>query len=244
MKFLYNNHDVYRETYRLYQYNDNDFRIVLNKYCRQKGFEDVKTNNYIPKTDSEEVQRVSLSRSRKRIREIALCNDFEYFATITVNSKNCDRFSLSACQESLRKKLHKLKRKNKNFAFLFITEKHKDGAFHFHGLVRGLELYINNNGYFSNSVFDEIGFNSFSKIKDYTKCCNYICKYITKDCIKNEHNQIYFCSRGLKKPLSYNIKPIDIDWKYENDFVKLSDFSLSDLSEEQIIKFMQLEEEF
>lgn len=244
MKFLFNKSDVFRETFTFYQYNDNNCRIVLNKYCRQKGFEELKNNNYIPQEDSEEVQRVSLSRSRRRIREIALSNNFEYFATITVNEKNCDRFSLTKCQENLRKRLHKLKRRNKNFAFLFITEKHKNGAFHFHGLVRGLDLYVNKNGYYSNTIFDEIGFNSFSKIKDYTKCCNYICKYISKDCVKNEQNQIYFCSRGLKKPIKYNIKPIDLNWNYENDFVKIKDFNINDLSQEDLIKFLTLEEEF
>lgn len=244
MKFLFNKQDVYRETFYLYQYNENDFRICLQKFARQKGFEEEKKTGYIPQTEPEEVQRVSLSRTKRHIRELALCNGFEYFATLTVDSANADRFSLTDCQDLLRKKLKKLKRKNSDFAYLFITEKHKNGAFHFHGLVKGInDFYINSNGYLSHEVFDEIGFNSFSKIHDFEKTCNYITKYITKDCIKNEHNQIYFCSRGLKKATKYIIKPdFDIDFTYENDFCKLRDFHIPDMSQEELLKFMLLKE--
>lgn len=91
---------------------------------------------YNEKAHSNEVERISLSRTKRDIKEIALCNNFTYFATLTIDSKNCDRFSLTECQELLRKKLKKLKRKNSDFAYLFITEKHKNGAFHFHGLIR------------------------------------------------------------------------------------------------------------
>lgn len=78
------------------------------------------------------MRRCSLSRTKRNIREIALSNDFEYFATITVASEKADRFNLDECQEKLRKIFKKLKRKNKNFAYIFITEKHQNGAFHFH----------------------------------------------------------------------------------------------------------------
>ena len=173
---------------------------------------------------------------------MALCNDFEYFATFTVNSEKCDRYSLNEVQDKLKKVLHKIKRKNKNFAFLIITEKHRDGAFHFHGLVKGItDLYVNNNGYLSSMIFDnELGFNSFSKIKDYTKCCNYITKYITKDCIKNSHNQIYISSRGLKKATREEFTNIDFTPTFTNDFVEIKDFTVDSLSKDELLYFINL----
>lgn len=194
MKFLFTKFDIYNEKYFLYQYNSETIRIVHNKFTREKGFEEFKQSHIIPQTEPDEIERVSLSRTRRNIRELALCNDFKYFATLTINSEHCDRFHLSDCQKLLRQKLKKLKRKNEEFAYLFITEKHKNGAFHFHGLIKGVDdFYINNNGYLSHEVFDEIGFNSFSKIRDYSKTCNYILKYITKDCVKNEaRHSLYF----------------------------------------------------
>lgn len=229
-----------KDTYIFYRYNDTSCRICNIKY---KKIEKKEKNYYIPQYDDEETQRVSLSRTRRHIRELALCNNFEYFATLTISSEKCDRFSLTECQDLLKKKLKKLKRKNNNFAYIFITEKHKNGAFHFHGLIKGVDdFYINDNGYLSHSVFDEIGFNSFSLIKDYNKTCNYILKYITKDCVKNENNQIYIRSRGLKLAESYEIYPISFDWSYSNDFCNIRDFTFDELSTFELLQFYNISE--
>lgn len=102
-------------------------------------------------------------------------------------------------------------------------------------------MYINDNGYLSSKIFDnELGFNSFSKIKDYTKCCNYITKYITKDCIKNSHNQIYISSRGLKKSTKEEFKNIDFIPTFTNDFVEIKDFTVDSLSKDELLYFINL----
>ena len=242
MKFIYTKQNVYSTRFFLYNYNNNNFRIVKIKSCRNSGFEEIKKKNSFIDVNSEEIKRQSLSRTKRNIRELALCNDFEYFATFTVNSEKCDRYVLNVVQDKLKKVLHKIKRNNKNFAFLIITEKHKDGAFHFHGLIKGIsDLYINDNGYLSSKIFDnELGFNSFSKIKDYTKCCNYITKYITKDCIKNSHNQIYISSRGLKKATREEFTNIDFTPTFTNDFVEIKDFTVDSLSKDELLYFMNL----
>ena len=242
MNFIFNKNQVYSTRFFLYNYNNNNFRIVKVKSCRNSGFEEIKKKNNFIDFNSEEVQKSSLSRTKRNIRELALCNDFEYFATFTVNSEKCDRYSLNEVQDKLKKVLHKIKRNNKDFAFLIITEKHKDGAFHFHGLVKGInDLFVNDNGYLSSKIFNnELGFNSFSKIKDYTKCCNYILKYITKDCIKNSHNQIYISSRGLKKATREEFTNIDFIPTFTNDFVEIRDFTVDSLSKDELLYFMNL----
>ena len=242
MNLLFNKNQVYSTRFFLYNYNDTNFRIVKVKSCMNSGFEEINKKHNFVDVNSEEIQRQSLSRTKRNIRELALCNDFEYFATFTVNSEKCDRYVLNEVQDKLKKVLHKIKRNNKDFAFLIITEKHKDGAFHFHGLIKGIsDLYVNNNGYLSSMIFDnELGFNSFSKIKDYTKCCNYITKYITKDCIKNSHNQIYISSRGLKKATKEEFSNIDFTPTFTNDFVELKDFTVDSLSKDELLYFMNL----
>lgn len=242
MKLIFNKNQVYSTRFFLYNYNGTNFRIVKVKSCRNSGFEEIKKKNNFIDVNSEEVQKASLSRTKRNIRELALCNDFEYFATFTVNSEKCDRYVLNEVQDKLKKVLHKIKRNNKDFAFLIITEKHKDGAFHFHGLIKGInDLFINNNGYLSSKIFNnELGFNSFSKIKDYTKCCNYILKYITKDCIKNSHNQIYISSRGLKKATKEEFTNIDFTPTFTNDFVEIKDFTVDSLSKDELLYFMNL----
>lgn len=243
MNLIFNKNQVYSTRFFLYNYNNNNnFRIVKVKSCRNSGFEEIKKKNSFIDVNSEEIKRQSLSRTKRNIRELALCNDFEYFATFTVNSEKCDRYSLNEVQDKLKKVLHKIKRNNKDFAFLIITEKHKNGAFHFHGLVKGItDLYINDNGYLSSRIFNnELGFNSFSKIKDYTKCCNYITKYITKDCIKNSHNQIYISSRGLKKATREEFSYIEFTPTFTNDFVEIKDFTVDSLSKDELLYFMNL----
>lgn len=238
--FLFSQNYAYSSKCYLYNYNNRYFRICFLKSCRQKGFEDISSQN---KTDKEEVDRISLSRTRRNIRELALCNDFEYFCTITVNSAKCDRYSLDEVQDNLRKCLRNIRNNSDNFKYLIITEKHKDGAFHFHGLMSGVsDLYLNKYGYLSSSKLDVLGFNSFSIIKSIEKVANYILKYITKDCVKNSKNQVYISSRGLKKAerteLNTNINN-DINFSYSNDFVDILDFDLQNCSRDFLLKIMK-----
>ena len=245
MNLIYTKNDVYTTRYFLYNYNDRDFRIVKVKSCRNTGFEEVfKNEQKFIDVNSDETKRVSLSRTKKNIRELALANDFTYFVTFTIDSVKCDRYSLDKCQTQLKKILHKIKRKNKDFAYILITEKHKDNAFHFHGLMKNInDLYTNSNGYLSSHIFtDELGFNSFSEIRDYTKCCNYITKYITKDCVRNSHNQIYISSRGLLKATREELPFIQFTPNYTNDYVELLDFRLDELSQQQKLYFLSLKE--
>lgn len=228
----------------IYVYNDNLIRLVKINSCKKSGFES--NEPYQTDVNSAESLRCSLSRSKKNIREIALCNNFQYFSTLTVDSNKADRYSLEICQKKLKNTLEKIKRKNKDFKYIFITEKHQDGAFHFHGLTKCFDndLYINSYGYLSSKLLTKhLGFNSFSHIKDYNKCCNYITKYITKDCIKNLHNQIYICSRGLLKASKEEIKNIDFEPSFTNDYCDILDIDLTTYDKSKLFHiFSQLQE--
>lgn len=237
---IFSKNIVYNSKSYLYNYNGRFFRICSIKSCREKGFEDISCRK---KTYKKEVDRISLSRTRRNIRELALCNDFEYFCTLTVNSSKCDRYSLDEVQDNLRKCLRNIRNSSCHFKYLIITEKHKDGAFHFHGLMSGLsDLYYNKYGYMSCSKLDVLGFNSFSKIESLEKVCNYILKYITKDCVRNSKKQVYISSRGLKKAerseLNTNINN-DIAFSYSNDFVDILDFDVQNCSRDFLLKIMQ-----
>ena len=227
-------------------YNNTYFSLCRfpdkNAYCYERKRERrLKADWEKNLTDNKEIERISLSRTKNNIKNICLSNNFEYFCTMTVNSKNADRFSLQEVQDKMKKICKSIKRKNKDFAYIYITEEHKNGAFHFHGMVKNIDLYINKNFYLSSADFDKLGYNSFSPIKDYNKCCNYITKYITKDCVKNENNQIYFCSRGLSK--GFEEYMIDSDLKkifvvpegakspvFENEYCQKIDFSIDRLN--------------
>lgn len=118
---------VYHEgtRYFLYNYSNNIYRFCVVKNYR-KPKQELKVDY-----NSDENKRIAKSRAIRTIKEYAMCNDFEYFITLTVSSSSCDRFSLDECQSKMKKMFKAYKRKNKNFAYLIVTEQHKDRGFPF-----------------------------------------------------------------------------------------------------------------
>lgn len=209
-----------QEQYEVVNYNGiyKEYIVIKNASCGRKS------NNLKlvdTSTDIEEVERISKSRIRQKIKELALCNDFEYFFTQTLKD---NRYDLENFKKNIQAKFKAYKRKNKDFIFLIIYEKHKDGAFHLHGLVGGLgnDLHINDNGYYSLSFFEELGYNSLSAIKDKLKVSHYITKYLSKDPVKTDSNVSYFHSRGLKFAKRFYIDDLDTSFlkkSFENDYI-------------------------
>jgi len=188
---------------------------------RESGFEEISGKTEKP-TIKSEVERISTSRIKAKIKDFSECNDFQFFYTQTISQ---NRFNLEDFKDTMQKKFKAYKRKNKDFIYLIIFEKHKNGAFHLHGLIGGVntsDLYINNNGYLSLKFFDDIGFNSISKIKDKMKISNYILKYITKDFQKTDSGYSYFHSKNLKVPICEIISSIPSNARiiFENDYIK------------------------
>lgn len=260
-------------------YNDTYTRLQVQRFNHEKKKKnrvfDILCKLGVNNDNEEESERTSLSRTKRNIKEICLANSFEYFVTLTINKQSCNRLVLTECQELLKKELKKYKRKESDFGYIFITEKHDKDGFHFHGLVKGIDIsdlkQFTKNDYdlslgnklpykLINSIkrgdviyhltwWDDLGYNTLSPIRDYNKCCNYILKYITKDCVRNEHNQIYICSRGLKKAKRQEIMPFDINhyniyiekngqllskiYNDERGFITSIDFDWEELNEHQ-----------
>ena len=54
----------------------------------------------------------------------------------SINNDYCNRYDIDVAQEHLTHILKNYKKLHKDFKYILITEKHKDGAFHFHGLMK------------------------------------------------------------------------------------------------------------
>lgn len=221
---IYSKNQVFKEKFFRVDYNQNYYEYILLRSCRMSGFEEIcKKDKKI--IDKEEVQRIEKSRIKSKIKEYALCNDFEYFYTQTLNS-NYDRYDLEEFKKIIQKKFKAYKRKNTNFKYLLIFEKHKNGAYHLHGLLSGLgiDVYTNSNNYLSLAFFEDLGFNSLSKVKDNIKVAHYITKYITKDFEKTASGYSYFHSKNLKTAqkteLNFNEYKDDLNLVYQNEFIK------------------------
>ena len=135
LSFLNYKSNVYKPRFIVRQYDNYTGRVIKLRNVRQKGFEEFLKNESIfdkcIQTDSEEIERISISRTKRNIRELCLCNDFEYFATWTINSENFDRFHLDNVVSEMKKLLKAFQRKYKNFKYLYIIEQHIEGGYHF-----------------------------------------------------------------------------------------------------------------
>lgn len=156
--------------------------------------------------------RQSLSRSRSAVRDYILSNEWQYFVTLTVRKEVVNRYSLSDILALIRPFLHELGR-NKGFKYMIVPERHKDGAYHFHGVMSGIDVcdlppYAPKDaldaGYQQWPLWSKkFGFNTVGRIKDAIGVGFYVSKYITKDLCSEAvkaGQHTYFHSRGLNKP--------------------------------------------
>lgn len=157
--------------------------------------------------------RQSLSRSRSAVRDYILANDWDWFVTLTLSPEKVPcRYSLSDVLSLIRPFLHELGR-NKGFRYCIVPERHKDGAWHFHGVMSGIDVCelppwapkdVLDAGYLQWPLWaNKFGFTTVGYIKDKIGVGFYVSKYITKDlCTEavEAGQHTYYHSRGLNKP--------------------------------------------
>lgn len=190
----------------------------------------------------------SLSRTRATIFELAMCNEWEYFLTLTLNPEQHDRHDLNDYKKKLSvwiknyNRLHGTKIK-----YLLIPELHNDRkSWHMHGLVMELpethltefkatetlpvailiEIAKGNKVYDWPAYRKAFGYITITKIRNAESVSKYITKYITKDLIKTKielNNHLYYCSKGLKRAEKLHQGKItrDFDEDFGNEYVKI-----------------------
>lgn len=163
----------------------------------------------------------SISRSKTIINEYALCNQWQYFVTITINKEKMDRYDVQAYRKKLSSFINHYNRDNNcKLKYLLIPELHSDGAIHMHGLFSDvpefdLELFTLEHNIpkklkkliLAGRVFynwlpyaEKFGWVTFEKIQSNVAISFYILKYVTKKpAIEELGKHLYFCSHGLSK---------------------------------------------
>lgn len=145
----------------------------------------------------------STNRTAKRIRQIAFNNPWNMFVTFTASADKVDRYDFEKTSTLLREQLaylvKKCKRKNIELKYLVIPEMHKDGAYHFHGMLYAdnIEKFfqcecdtISVNGKEKNNIklfTRKVGFNDVQIIRNELKATKYITKYISK-CVEDANS--------------------------------------------------------
>lgn len=197
-------------------------KLVRHNAIRTKGIEEVVVRN--PKgTVNEEKLDSNISRAKNRIFELALCNPWTIFLTVTLDPKKYDRNDLGRFQRDLAQFIRNYNRNHGlSIKYLLIPEEHKRGGWHMHGFLMGLPeshlrqfglserlpKYIREKLKQGQLVYDwmayrnKFGFCDLEAVRDSFAVSAYVTKYITKDLdrtVKASGAHLYYCSQGLKR---------------------------------------------
>jgi len=252
IKLNYNKKDIFNYDYiKFLKYNNDNYKLIQFKHpVRKPGFEEDSKfkidNEDIEETEKtenqeEEYLRQSISRTKKNIHDYALCNDFQYFVTLTFDRKKYDSTDIRLLKLQVGQWLNNYKKRtNSNLKYLLIPELHSDKEhFHFHGLISGIEditeFRESSKGimrYNWKSWHDKFGFTSLEQIRSLESVSKYITKYITKDLVIEFNKQRYLVSKGLKKPETFfalNNYTKEIPCNFENEYVRILNISSYDM---------------
>lgn len=222
--------------YNIKKYNDDMYKLTYNKMpIKRPGFE--QDTNFKRSRDVNEVKLTNnVTRARTRVFEYSMCNDFDYFVTLTINNDLLDRYDLKAYIKKLGQFIRDYRKKHGvNIQYLLIPEKHKDGAWHMHGVIKGIpkeHLKTNKHGYKDWEDYSKrFGYISIDDIKNQVAVSKYITKYVSKSFDKDggiteKESKLYYSSRGLKRPQKkkegtlsrYQLEKIP--FTFDNDYVK------------------------
>lgn len=159
----------------------------------------------------------SLSRTRRLILEKALCNNWDWFCTFTLDKKKYDRKDLLKFKTSFTQFIRDERKRDQNIKYLLIPEKHEDGAWHIHGLLAGLDEVVSfkdwsKQGHYvprkliANDYYNwpryqrKFGFCSLGRLKCPVRSAFYVSKYVNKNpdrMVTESGSNIYLSSNGL-----------------------------------------------
>lgn len=206
----------------LRDYNGHGFKLISLACYRQSGFEDSE-RKYTPKlcAGNEEKLQNNLVRARSTIYELALCNEWQWFVTLTLDKQKYNRYDLAKYIKDFGQFIRDYKKKTNNAVkYLLVPEHHKDGAWHLHGLIMGLpteclheftlseklpkrireRIASGKEVYTFTEYARKFGYSVFETIENHNAISRYITKYISKESMTtitelNAHS--YYCSKGL-----------------------------------------------
>ncbi len=200
--------------YTIHRYTDEIYKVIAFKGQRDpdaislRGMSD-------PKQNDSKLEN-NFSRARSLVLQYALCNEWDYFFTGTLDQRKFDRFDLDTYSSRLSQFIRdKRKKYQSQIQVLLVPERHKDGAWHIHGLISGLPARqlraftppapqrLIDGGFLNWPDYQNtFGFCSLAPIRDPVATAFYITKYVSKDLSRRSGDvgkHLYFHSRPLKK---------------------------------------------
>jgi hypothetical protein len=206
--------EILKQNYVLLKKYGERYKIIfIRGATREKGWQDcieAISNNI----KGVEKMSCSLVRSKSRIYELAVCNDWDYFVTLTLDKEKIDRYDLGGYIKKFGYFIqHYNSRSGGNVKYILIPEMHKDGAWHMHGFMKGINNGdLQGSGNYDKKTMEQyktwrqyaekFGFMSLARIQNKEACSVYVTKYVTKG-VKGRkgdlNKKMYYCSKGLKR---------------------------------------------
>ena len=250
--FFKANHGVARYDFNhatLQEYNDHTYKLTVFKYPYDT-MPELRKPSVRGEVNTEKL-RNNLSRTKSTIFELAMCNPWEYFVTLTIDGSKHDRSDLASYEKALRNMIKNYNaRHNAKIRFLLIPEFHSDKInYHMHGLMMGIpqecleeftadmflpesilkKVEVGKNVNRWKQYADRFGHCIVEAIQNADAVSKYMTKYITEELgntITELNAHAYYCSRGLARAKTLCEGPLVSVPKpdYENDYVAIKTF--------------------
>lgn len=187
-------------------YAENPFNGKLVKVYQ--GKKDIKALADDIEAEKEANRYRNANRTKQMVHQYARCYEWEWFITLTFSKEKVNRYDYDECSKKARQWLHNQRKNAPDLKYLMVPEQHKDGAWHFHGLLAdcGDMKFIDSgkkqgNQVIYNMVKYQYGFTTATKVKSVERVSKYVGKYITKNiCDLTFGRQRYFVSQNLPQP--------------------------------------------
>ncbi len=202
--------------------------VVYKGYYRKDRMKDPFNDQWTRDIDGEidkhfeHISEVSMKRTKGKVYNYAKCNDWDWFVTFTFSPDKVNRYDYDLCVKKISKWLNNIRRSSPALSYLVVPERHKDGAWHFHGLFKGLDerqivwtgryvikrvrtlgrsKYVRTKEKIYKFGSYKLGWMTATRIQDKERVTSYITKYITKElCDSSYGRKRYWCSRNLLLP--------------------------------------------
>lgn len=210
-------------SFNVYKYNNNLYKVIhfprprpllaCSEVDRSKKGRDRKLD-------------AAISRARKNVLELGLCNAWDWFGTFTLNKDKYNRYDLEKFHKDFTQWIRDQRKKTgKSIRFLLVPELHEDGAWHMHGLLWNLpdlisfsdlralhgwkvpDKLVDGNYSCWMDFHEKFGFCSLGAIRNPIGAAFYTAKYVTKsldDSGVDVGKHLYYCSRGLDRAVLHS----------------------------------------
>lgn len=211
-------------TFNVYKYNNNLYKII--HFPRPRPLVTLSEGVDRSKKGRDKKLDAAISRARKVVLELALCNPWDWFCTFTLDKEKYNRYELKKFHEDLTQWLRDQRKKTgKAIRFLLVPELHQDGAWHMHGLMYDIPDLISfrdlraehgwklpdklvDGGFFCWMAYHEkFGFCSFGAVRDPVRVSHYLAKYVSKSLDEggvDVGQHLYYASRGLDRSVLHS----------------------------------------